>query len=84
MKTGGRRLVWTLAGIIGVIVCGITVAQAQRIWGGYYGRTPPKFATAESFDGSSLRVTRRSPRSTGRLQSATSSRPRVTAVRPAE
>jgi hypothetical protein len=52
METRGRRLVWTLAGIIGVLGAGITVAHAQRIWSGYYGRTPPKFATAASFDGS--------------------------------
>jgi Domain of unknown function (DUF4159) len=52
MKTGGRRLVWTLVGLIGVLGAGITVAHAQRIWSGYYGRTPPKFATATTFDGS--------------------------------
>lgn len=52
MKTGGRRLVWTLVGIIGVFSAGITVAHAQRIWSGYYGRTPPKFPTATTFDGS--------------------------------
>jgi len=51
MKTGGRRLVWTLVGIIGVVGAGITVADAQRIWGGFYGRTPPKFPTATTFDG---------------------------------
>jgi hypothetical protein len=51
MKTGGRRLVWTLAGMIGVVGVGITVAHAQRIWSGYYGRTPPKFPTATTFDG---------------------------------
>jgi hypothetical protein len=51
MKTGGRRLVWALAGIIGVVGVGITVAHAQRIWSGYYGRTPPKFPTATTFDG---------------------------------
>ena len=51
MKTGGRRLVWALAGMIGVVGVGITVAHAQRIWSGYYGRTPPKFPTATTFDG---------------------------------
>ncbi len=51
MKTGGRRLVWALAGTIGVVGVGITVAHAQRIWSGYYGRTPPKFPTATTFDG---------------------------------
>ena len=52
MKTSGRRLIWTLAGIIGVLGAGITVAQAQRIWSGYYGRTPPRFPTAATFEGS--------------------------------
>ena len=52
MKTGGRRLVSTLVAILGVLGAGITVVQAQRIWSGYYGRTPPKFATATTFDGS--------------------------------
>jgi hypothetical protein len=51
MKTGRRRLVWALAGIIGVVGAGLTVAHAQRIWSGYYGRTPPKFPTATTFDG---------------------------------
>ena len=52
MKTGGRRLVWTVAAILGVLGAGITVVHAQRIWSGYYGRTPPRFATATTFDGS--------------------------------
>ena len=51
MKTSSRRLVWTLAGIITVLGAGMTVAHAQRIWGGYYGRTPPRFPTATTFDG---------------------------------
>jgi hypothetical protein len=51
MKTGGRRLVWIFAGIIGALGASMTVAHAQRIWSGYYGRTPPKFATATTFDG---------------------------------
>jgi hypothetical protein len=51
MKTSGTRLVWTLAAIIGVIGATITAVHAQRIWGGYYGRTPPKFPTASTFDG---------------------------------
>ncbi len=52
MKTGGSRLVWTLAGIIGVVGAGMATAHAQRIWSGYYGRTPPRFPTATTFDGS--------------------------------
>jgi hypothetical protein len=51
MKTASRRLVWTIVAIVGVIGAGITVAHAQRLWGGYYGRTPPRFPTATTFDG---------------------------------
>ena len=51
MKTGGRRLVWAVLGIIGVTTLGITASYAQQIWAGGYGRTPPKFATATSFGG---------------------------------
>ncbi|MEP7116944.1 MAG: DUF4159 domain-containing protein [Acidobacteriota bacterium] len=50
MRTG-RRPVWILAGILAVVGAGATAVQAQRIWGGFYGRTPPKFATPASFDG---------------------------------
>ena len=42
---------WALAGILGVMGAGITVVHAQRVWGGYYGRTPPKFPTPETFAG---------------------------------
>ena len=53
MRPGGRRLVWTLIGVLGVIGAGITMAHAQQIWaGGYGGRTPPRFPTATTFDGS--------------------------------
>lgn len=51
MKTGRRRLAWTLVAIIGVIGAGITTVRAQRLWSGYYGRTPPRFPTATTFDG---------------------------------
>ena len=51
MKRRGRRLVWTLAGILGVLGASITAVHAQRIWSGFYGRTPPKFPTAKTFDG---------------------------------
>jgi uncharacterized protein DUF4159 len=43
---------WTLAGVLAIVTASITAVNAQRIWGGYYGRTPPKFATATTFDGS--------------------------------
>lgn len=52
MKAGLRRLVWTVVGAIGVIGVGLTVAHAQQIWAGGYGRTPPRFATPTTFDGS--------------------------------
>ncbi len=51
MKRNIRRLVWTFAAIIGVLGATVTAVYAQRIWAGYYGRTPPKFPTATTFDG---------------------------------
>ncbi|MGE0815812.1 MAG: DUF4159 domain-containing protein [Vicinamibacterales bacterium] len=52
MTGGVKRLLWTLAGILAVLGVTITGAYAQRIWYGFYGRTPPKFPTATTFDGS--------------------------------
>ena len=52
MGKGGRRKVWALAGLLVVVGLGVTAVHAQRIWGGYYGRTPPKFPTASTFEGS--------------------------------
>ncbi len=51
MKSSSRRLTWILAAIIGVAGATVTKVYAQRIWAGYYGRTPPKFPTATTFDG---------------------------------
>jgi hypothetical protein len=51
MKTRGWRLGWALVGLILAIAAGVTAVHAQRIWGGYYGRTPPRFPTATTFDG---------------------------------
>jgi hypothetical protein len=51
MNWSGRRLTWTLAAIIGGLGATATAVQAQRIWSGFYGRTPPKFPTATTFDG---------------------------------
>ena len=51
MKRSGGKLTWTLAAIIGVLGATVTTGYAQRIWAGYYGRTPPKFPTATTFDG---------------------------------
>lgn len=51
MRAGGR--IWILVGILGAIGAGVTLAHAQQIWaGGFGGRTPPRFPTATSFDGS--------------------------------
>jgi hypothetical protein len=46
-----RRIAWTVIGIVAVIGAGIGVAHAQRIWAGGYGRVPPRFPTATTFDG---------------------------------
>jgi hypothetical protein len=51
MKRSVRRLTWTLAASIGVLGATVTAVHAQRIWAGFYGRTPPKFPTATTFDG---------------------------------
>jgi hypothetical protein len=51
MKRLGRPLAWTLAAIVGALGASVTAVHAQRIWGGFYGRTPPKFPTATTFDG---------------------------------
>ena len=51
MHLDHRRLARTLIAITVVICAGIGVAHAQRIWAGGYGRTPPRFATATTFDG---------------------------------
>jgi hypothetical protein len=48
---GRRRLVWILAGILAVAGAGSAAVHAQRVWSGFYGRTPPKFPTADTFDG---------------------------------
>ena len=51
MRAGGR--IWILVGILGAIGAGVTIAHAQQIWaGGFGGRTPPRFPTATTFDGS--------------------------------
>jgi uncharacterized protein DUF4159 len=52
MATHGRRWIWTLAGVLAIVGGSITAVRAQRIWSGYYGRTPPKFPTATTFEGS--------------------------------
>jgi hypothetical protein len=51
MRTGSKRLVWAVLGIIGVVAVGITAGYAEQIWAGGYGRTPPRFATPTTFGG---------------------------------
>ena len=51
MKSSGRRLTWIVAATIAVLGATVTAVYAQRIWAGFYGRTPPKFPTATTFDG---------------------------------
>ncbi len=51
MHTGRRHLGWTLTVVIAIIGAGFGVAHAQRIWAGGYGRVPPRFPTATTFDG---------------------------------
>ena len=51
MKRPVRRVAWTFAALIGALAVSLTTVQAQRIWGGFYGHTPPKFPTATTFDG---------------------------------
>ena len=51
MNAAGRRVSRTLAGVLVSMALAATAVQAQRVWGGFYGRTPPKLATAASFDG---------------------------------
>src|SRR4051812_13761223 len=51
MNRTGRRLTWMLVALMGIAGITATTVYAQRIWAGYYGRTPPKFPTATTFDG---------------------------------
>lgn len=52
MSTGGRRLVWAVLGIVGIIaVGGISAGYAEQIWVGGYARTAPRIATPASFGG---------------------------------
>ena len=46
-----RRLSRSLAVLVGILAIGVGVGHAQRIFSGYYGSTPPRFPTANSFKG---------------------------------
>ena len=50
--TARGRWIRTLTAMVAAVAVSISVAHAQRIWGGFYGRTPPKFPTASTFEGS--------------------------------
>jgi hypothetical protein len=48
----GRRRVTTAALVVAMAAAAVAVAYAQqRIWSGFYGYTPPKFPTSETYDG---------------------------------
>src|SRR5262245_2000722 len=51
MKVRRSRLPWILIVVSGMIGTAVSAADAQRIWSGFYGRTPPKFPTATTYDG---------------------------------
>jgi Domain of unknown function (DUF4159) len=44
-----RRL--GIAALVVATAAAVAVPQAQRIWSGFYGYTPPKFPTSASYDG---------------------------------
>jgi hypothetical protein len=46
-----QRRVLTAVAILALIAASITGVEAQRIWAGVYGRTPPRFPTPTSFSG---------------------------------
>ena len=52
MRFVGGRWLWRAAGVLAVVGATITAVHAQRIWSGYYGRTPPRFPTPQTFEGS--------------------------------
>jgi len=45
------RLIRILIGTLAAVLLAIAAAEAQQIWAGGYGRMPPRFATATSFQG---------------------------------
>lgn len=52
MKSSIRRLGSATVAVIAILSVGVAVGRAQLIWRGGYGRTPPRFPTANSFTGS--------------------------------
>jgi hypothetical protein len=51
LKSSFPRAAGVAAVLIGVLVLGAGVVHAQRIFGGFYGRSSPRFPTASSFRG---------------------------------
>ena len=51
MRIVGRRWMWTLAGVLAIAGQHHRGPRPAHL-SGYYGRTPPKFATSETFEGS--------------------------------
>ena len=51
MAMGVRRL-WTLLGTVSLIA--IAATAAAQIWAGGYGRTPPRFPTADDLQAASI------------------------------
>lgn len=49
---GRTRYVRTVTAVLMALVATASVVHAQRIWYGFYGRTPPRFPTEATFDGS--------------------------------
>ena len=45
-----RQRVGAVAAVIAGLALSLTAVHAQRIWYGFYGRTPPRFPTATTFD----------------------------------
>jgi len=51
MSLLSRRFLRPAVIVIGIVAAGEAVTYAQRIWAGGYGRTPPRFATKDTFNG---------------------------------
>jgi hypothetical protein len=51
MRSNGTSAVRVAAVLLSLLLLGAGVAHAQRIFGGFYGRTSPRFPTATSFQG---------------------------------
>ena len=52
MRIAGRRWVRTVAVVLAIAGASIAAVHAQRLWSGIAGRTPPRFATPTTFEGS--------------------------------